>query len=76
MTTALFTSVALLHDVPRDDNALPAHHGLVKGSLGAVVEQLDEHNYIVEFVNHDGSAYAILDLNENEFMVLVDRFPP
>jgi hypothetical protein len=82
MTTAMLASVALLRDIPAVPGAVidGGHGGLSRGSVGTVVHQHDEHNYMVEFVKSvksdgSGAPYALLDLHEDSF-VLVDKFPP
>jgi hypothetical protein len=57
--------VALLLDVPE--------HGLVRGQVGTVVEQLDEVVFEVEFSDDEGRSYAELALNADALLVLHHR---
>ncbi len=48
---ALFALVALLRDLPE--------RGLVRGQVGAIVQELDDATALVEFSDDQGRAYAI-----------------
>lgn len=57
--------VALLVDMPE--------HGLVRGQVGTVVEQLDDGVFEVEFSDDDGRSYAELALRAEALLVLHHR---
>ncbi len=59
---AVLDVVALLVDAPE--------HGIVRGQVGTVVEQLDGTVFEVEFSDDDGRAYAELALNADVLLVL------
>ena len=54
--------VALDEDVPE--------HGLLRGQVGTVVEELDEGVFEVEFADDEGRTYASLALRASQLMVL------
>jgi hypothetical protein len=54
--------VALTEDLPEE--------GLVRGQVGAVVEEWDPGVYEVEFCDESGRAYAIVALGANQLMRL------
>ena len=54
--------VALTEDLPA--------HGLRRGQVGTVVENLEPGVYEVEFSGHDGRAYAMAALRADQLMVL------
>jgi hypothetical protein len=54
--------VALLEDVPQ--------HGLVRGQVGTIVEQLAPGVYEVEFSDDDGRSYASLGIPAAKLLVL------
>ena len=58
----LFTEVALTEDVPAV--------GLVRGQVGAVVEELAPGVYEVEFSDDDGQAYAMVTLKSAQLLRL------
>jgi hypothetical protein len=58
----LLQTVALLTDMPE--------HGLSRGQVGTVVEELALDVYEVEFSDDDGRAYAMLALRADQLMVL------
>lgn len=62
----LLQTVALLEDIPE--------HGLARGQVGTVVEDLAPDVYEVEFSDNDGRTYAMLPLRANQVMAL--RFAP
>ncbi len=57
--------VALLADQP--------DHGLVRGQVGTVVEQLADGVFEVEFSDDDGRTYAELALERHILLVLRHR---
>ena len=57
--------VALLEDTPA--------HGLVRGQVGTVVEQLAEDVFEVEFSDDEGRTYAELALTADALLVLHHR---
>jgi hypothetical protein len=59
---SLLDEVALLE-------AIPAHQ-LVRGQVGTVVEVLDGENYLVEFSDVRGRAYAIAPCPRSALLVL------
>ncbi|MDQ6603092.1 MAG: DUF4926 domain-containing protein [Chloroflexota bacterium] len=63
---SLLQTVALLEDIPE--------HGLTRGQVGTVVEDLAPGVYEVEFSDDDGRTYAMLPLRANQLMAL--RFAP
>ncbi len=62
----LLQTVALLEDVPE--------HGLIRGQVGTVVEDLAPGVYEIEFSDNDGRTYAMLALRTDQLMEL--RFAP
>ncbi|HPB32686.1 MAG TPA: DUF4926 domain-containing protein [Candidatus Sumerlaeota bacterium] len=62
MKPKLFDVIAILDDIP--------DHGLLKGQVGTLVEQLSEDTFEVEFSDNTGKTYAILPLATNHFIVL------
>lgn len=54
--------VALTEDIP--------DCGLLRGQVGTVVEALGPGVSEVEFVDHDGRAYAMLPLKSSQLLVL------
>lgn len=62
----LLQTVALLEDI--------SEHGLTRGQVGTVVEDLAPGVYEVEFSDNDGRTYAMLALRANQLMEL--RFAP
>ncbi len=62
----LLQTVALLEDMPE--------HGLTRGQVGTVVEDLAPDVYEVEFNDNDGRTYAMLALRADQLMEL--RFAP
>ena len=58
----LFDVVALLSNI--------AAHGLARGQVGTVVEELDETALLVEFSDDNGRAYAIAPCPRTELLVL------
>ncbi|MFV9507772.1 MAG: DUF4926 domain-containing protein [Oscillochloridaceae bacterium umkhey_bin13] len=61
-TPKLFDVVALLEAVP--------DHGLRRGQVGTVVEELAPHAFEVEFSDDNGRTYALLALRANQLIVL------
>ncbi|MEO8183565.1 MAG: DUF4926 domain-containing protein [Deltaproteobacteria bacterium] len=57
--------VALLADMPE--------HGLVRGQVGTVVEQLDDGVFEVEFSDDEGRTYAELAVSKDLILVLHHR---
>jgi hypothetical protein len=58
----LLQTVALLADMPE--------HGLSRGQVGTVVEELALDVYEVEFSDNEGRTYAMLPLRAEQLMVL------
>ncbi len=58
----LLQTVALLIDMPE--------HGLARGQVGTVVEELAPDVYEVEFSDNEGRTYAMLPLRAEQLMVL------
>ena len=58
----LLSVVALLRDLPE--------HGLVRGQVGTVVEDLAPGVYEVEFCDDDGRTYAMASLRADQIMRL------
>ena len=58
----LLHTVALLTDLPE--------HGLSRGQVGTVVEELAPDVYEVEFSDNDGRTYAMLPLRAEQLMAL------
>ena len=54
--------VTLTEDVPR--------HKLVRGQVGAVVEQYSPDAFEVEFVDNSGHTYALVTLKSEQLLVL------
>jgi hypothetical protein len=63
---SLLDPVALLVDAPA--------HGLARGQVGTVVEQLDPHTWEVEFSDDEGRCYALLTLSSRDLLPL--RYTP
>jgi hypothetical protein len=63
---ALLDTVALLRDVPE--------HRLVRGQVGAVVDDAGGEAVMVEFVDDDGSTVATPHLRRADLLVL--KFAP
>ena len=59
---ALLDVVGLLRDQPS--------HGLARGQVGTVVEQLDERTSLVEFSDDQGQAYAMVPCPSRILLVL------
>lgn len=59
---SLLQTVALLEDLPQ--------HGLTRGQVGTVVEDLAPGVYEVEFSDNDGRTYAMLALRAEQVMAL------
>jgi hypothetical protein len=59
---ALLDAVALLTDVPEQ--------GLARGQVGTVVEQLDNKNWLVEFSDDQGRAYAVTPCQNADLLLL------
>ena len=60
--SALLDVVALLRDQPL--------HGLARGQVGTVVEELDARTALVEFSDDRGQAYALVPCASQELLVL------
>jgi len=58
----LLDEVALLEDLPE--------HGLQRGQVGTVVEELAPGVFEVEFSDSEGRTYALLALNAEQLLVL------
>jgi len=58
----LLDVVALTQDLPE--------RSLIRGQVGTIVELLAPKVFEVEFCDNDGRSYAILALEESQFMVL------
>ena len=54
--------VALLKDLPE--------HKLVVGQVGAVVEVLDAHTFLVEFCNQKGETLAMASVKYGDLLLL------
>lgn len=59
---SLLDVVALLTELPA--------HGLARGQVGTVVDQLDGKDLLVEFSDDQGHAYAIAPCNDDDLLVL------
>jgi hypothetical protein len=57
-----FGVVALLRDLPEQ--------GLARGQVGTVVEQLDDKNWLVEFSDDQGRAYAVAPCQRVDLLIL------
>ncbi len=66
----LFDVVALLDDLPE--------HGLRRGEVGTIVEELAPAVWLIEFSDNEGQEYAMLELQDNQFIKLyyAPVFPP
>jgi hypothetical protein len=64
-SVAVLDVIALLVDVPE--------HGLVRGQVGTVVEELDGDVFELEFSDDDGRAYAEIALAADALLVLYYR---
>ncbi len=62
----LLDVVALTADLPE--------HGLYRGQVGTVVEELAPDVFEVEFCDDNGRAYASLALSQDQLMIL--RYQP
>ena len=62
----LLDEVALLEDLPE--------HGLQRGQVGTVVEELAPGVFEVEFSDSEGRTYALLALKAGQLLVL--RYEP
>jgi len=58
----MLSVVALLQDLPE--------HGLVRGQVGTVVEDLGPGVFEVEFCDDDGRSYAMASLKAEQIMRL------
>ena len=58
----LFDTVELIFSLPE--------HDLQCGAKAAIVEQYDEDNFELEFVNEDGSTEALITLSAQNFIVV------
>lgn len=58
----LLDVVALAGDMPE--------HGLLRGQVGTVVEELDTDIFLVEFSDDQGKTYAMLPLKRQQLIVL------
>lgn len=58
----MLSVVALLQDLPE--------HGLVRGQVGTVVEDLAPGVHEVEFCDNDGRTYAMASLKADQIMRL------
>ncbi len=61
-TINLLDVVALAEDLPG--------HGLLRGQVGTVVEQLAADVFLIEFSDDQGRTYAMLPLKTNQLIVL------
>mgnify|MGYP001774090684 CR=1 FL=1 len=61
----LLDVVALIEDVPE--------HGLRRGQVGTVVEELAPDVFEVEFSDNHGRTYAMCALHADQLMVLHDQ---
>jgi len=59
---SLLGAVALLSDLPE--------RGLLRGQVGAIVEELDDAMVLVEFSDDQGRAYAIAPCPKDVLLVL------
>ena len=62
MNINLLDVVALLEDYPQNRLAV--------GSIGTVVEVLDDHTFLVEFAYTNGESFAFLPLSQKQLMKL------
>ncbi len=62
MQPKLFDVVALLEDLPS--------HGLVRGQVGTIVENLAPDVFEVEFSDDNGRTYASLGVRSDQLLVL------
>lgn len=62
MTVNLLDVVALTEDLPE--------HGLLRGQVGTVVEELSEDVYEIEFSDDEGRAYAMVAVPAEQLMAL------
>jgi hypothetical protein len=56
------SAVALIRDLPQ--------HGLIRGQIGTIVEDLDDATALVEFSGDDGRAYAVVPCPRDALLVL------
>lgn len=61
-TPKLLDVIALLEDVP--------DHGLRRGQVGTIVEELAPDAFEVEFSDDNGQTYALLALRVDQLIVL------
>jgi hypothetical protein len=61
-TPKLLDVVALLEDIP--------DHGLRRGQVGTIVEELAPDAFEVEFSDDNGQTYALLALRVDQLIVL------
>ena len=61
----LLNVVALLEDLPA--------HGLRRGQVGTIVEELASNVFEVEFSDDNGRTYALLALHSDQLIVLHDE---
>lgn len=47
-----------------------AGHGLARGQVGTVVEEIDANTMLVEFSDDEGRAYAIIPCVKSELLAL------
>lgn len=64
-TPKLLDVVALLDDVP--------DHGLRRGQVGTIVENLAPHVFEVEFSDDTGRSYALRALHTHQLIVVYDE---
>lgn len=62
---AVLDVVAVLADLPE--------HGLVRGQVGTVVEELDDGVFEVEFSDDEGRTYAEVPLSSDVLLLLHHR---
>jgi hypothetical protein len=78
MQSKLLDTIALLQDLPRDRFTLTEIEsvntlGLPSGLVGTIVHIYDEANppqYLINFADSQGCEYAMVTLQESEFLVL------
>jgi len=58
----IYNTVALLTNLPNEK--------LVKGSIGTIVEILDDSTFLVEFSDNNGIAYAFVELKSTQILKL------
>ena len=57
-----FSTIALLTDMPEQ--------GLARGSVGTVMEGLDEDTVLVEFSDDEGRAYSLIPCSLDDLLPL------